>query len=91
MSMVIEHPATTTEETLDPPQPFIFRYLSTIGIMRLGAPPVGTDPTGGGETESQSSYDGIVKTDYADDSDTDDSGDPPRTGVLADSGTSDDD
>ena len=60
MSVVIEDSVTTTRETIESLQPFIFRYLSSIGVIRPGTLPVNTDPTGGGETESQSSYDVIV-------------------------------
>ncbi|MBA2681420.1 MAG: hypothetical protein H0U76_23855 [Ktedonobacteraceae bacterium] len=71
-----------------PVMPFIFRY-------RVFAPPslpipVDTAPTAGYETPYTTNNDGKDETDYTDDSDETDDGSNPQTGVLADSGTADD-
>lgn len=75
-------------EIATPVLPFIFRY-------RVFAPPgssrsVETDPTAGYETPYTTNNDGRDETDYTDDSDETDDGGNPQTGVLADSGTLDD-
>jgi len=82
-SMII--PETPTEVTT-PVMPFIFHYLSKASSFL----PLCTDPTGGVETTYKTKLDNKEVEDSADDSDELDDGSSPQTGLLADSGTKDD-
>ena len=73
-------------EVAQPVMPFIFHYLSKASSSL----PLCTDPTGGAETEYQTNFDNKEITDHADDTDETDDGSNPQTGLLADSGTKDD-
>src|SRR5690242_3517017 len=90
MGPIIEEttPSKEARETIVPPLPFIFRYRTL--APRSSALPVDTDPTAGYETPYTTNNDSQDETDYTDDSDETDDGSNPQTGLLADSGTLDD-
>lgn len=67
------------------PMPFIFRYrVHHEACMTL------SDPTGGFETPYVTNYDSKNEQDHTDDEDEEDNS-PLQTGLIADSGTKDDD
>lgn len=90
MAQISEETAlpATARETPAPVLPFIFRYR--IFAPHSSALPVDTDPTAGYETPYTTNNDSQDETDYSDDSDETDDGSNPQTGLLADSGTFDD-
>lgn len=68
--------------------PFIWRYRSYAShSLPL---PLLTDPTAGAQTPYQTNYDGEERDDTMEDEDEIDDGSDPQTGLLADSGTMDD-
>jgi hypothetical protein len=70
------------------PMPFLFRYRGYAHPVPLEVSR--TDPTAGEWTSSWTSWDGKVEDDGTEDPDETDDGSNPQTGVIADSGTEDD-
>lgn len=68
------------------PLPFIWRYRSRASLTF----PQCTDPTAGAETPYRTNDDGQERDDTMEDEDETDDGSDPQTGLLADSGTKDD-
>ena len=66
--------------------PFIWRYRSHASSSF----PLLTDPTAGAETPYRTNDDGVERDDTIEDADETDDGSDPQTGLLADSGTKDD-
>lgn len=66
--------------------PFIWRYRSHASPSS----PLLTDPTAGAETPYRTNDDGVERDDTMEDADETDDGSDPQTGLLADSGTRDD-
>lgn len=66
--------------------PFIWRYRSHASSSL----PLFTDPTAGAQTPYQTNDDGQERDDTMEDADETDDGSDPQTGLLADSGTKDD-
>ena len=77
--------AGTNEQPL---LPFIFRYCTHAHPVPQAIS--STDPTGGEWTAAQTSWDGKVEDDGTEDPDETDDGSNPQTGLIADSGTQDD-
>ena len=78
----------TAAQTAVPPMPFIFRYRGYAHPVPVDVSR--TDPTAGEWTSSPTSWDGKVEDDGTEDPDETDDGSNPQTGVIADSGTQDD-
>lgn len=91
---VVERPrrasslAEGTVQTSAPLMPFIFRYRGYAHPVPVDVSR--TDPTAGEWTSSPTSWDGRVQDDGTEDPDETDDGSNPQTGVIADSGTEDD-
>ena len=66
--------------------PFIWRYRSHASF----SPAQCTDPTAGAQTLYRTNDDGLERDDTMEDADETDDGGNPQTGLLADSGTKDD-
>lgn len=79
------HSQALMQEAVAPAMPFIFHYLTAALPSQL---PSCTDPTAGYETKYQTNWDSQSSTDYTDDTDETDA--DPETGVLADSGSRED-
>lgn len=80
--------AETAAQRAAPPLPFIFRYRAYAHPVPLAV--IRTDPTAGEWTSAPTSWDGKVEDDGTEDPDDTDDGSNPQTGVIADSGTEDD-
>ena len=87
--MTLQQTLTTTETSLQTVAlPFIFRYRGYSNPVPLAISR--TDPTAGEWTSAPTSWDGRVEDDGTEDPDETDDGSNPQTGVIADSGTEDD-